>query len=44
MLLPIEIDLIAEEPSRKKNTFRAYVIGRVEMVLALPTEVITFYM
>ena len=43
MLLLLKIDAIAEEWGCKKDAFRPRGTGRVEMVLALPTEIVALH-
>ena len=44
MLLPSKIDLITEEWGRKRYAFRPRGTGHLEIILALPTEIIALHM
>lgn len=44
MLLPVEIDPIAEKQNHKKNALGTYGTGHVQIILALPTEIVAFHM
>ena len=44
VLLPAEVDSISEEQGRKRNALMARGTGRVEMILALSTEVVAHHM
>lgn len=43
VLLPAEINFVAEEQSYKQDAFISYNTGRFEIILILPTKVITIY-
>lgn len=44
VLLPIEVYLVTEEQSCKKDMLKAYGTNRIEIILALSTKIITPYM
>lgn len=44
MLLPIEVDLIIKKQSRKKDVLVACSTGYMEIIFALLTKVVAFYL
>lgn len=44
ILLPVKIDSVADEQSRKRDAFRPCGIGHIKIILVLLAEVVLFYM